>query len=201
MLPCRGGEGLLRRLFEPLGYAVRVTRHALDERFPVWGESPYYTVELSATTTLSALLKQLYLLMPVLDDDKHYWIEEEEVQKLLRGETWLGSHPEREQIVNRYLKHQKRLAHAALAQLTEADPLESEVAEQLNDAEEAAAERKLSLNEQRHDAVLAVLRSSGAQRVLDLGCSTGRFLKRLLDDRQFEEVVGLDVSHRCLSGT
>jgi 3' terminal RNA ribose 2'-O-methyltransferase Hen1 len=72
-VPCRGGEGFLRSLLEPLGYSVAATRFGLDERFPAWGESPYFTVELSAKRRLSELLTHLYVLVPVLDDDKHYW--------------------------------------------------------------------------------------------------------------------------------
>src|SRR4051812_24651758 len=34
VVPCRGGEGFLRELFEPLGYVVTATHHPLDERFP-----------------------------------------------------------------------------------------------------------------------------------------------------------------------
>jgi 3' terminal RNA ribose 2'-O-methyltransferase Hen1 len=37
-VPCRGGEALLRRLFEPLGYTLAARRHPLDERFPEWGD-------------------------------------------------------------------------------------------------------------------------------------------------------------------
>src|SRR5215212_6869760 len=43
VLPCRGGEDFLRRLFEPLGYEIVAERHPLDEQFPEWGDSPYYT--------------------------------------------------------------------------------------------------------------------------------------------------------------
>src|SRR5690349_1029846 len=67
VLPCRGGEAFLRRLFEPLGYAVAVTRHPLDERFQEWGEGPYYTVTLRADCRLRDLLTHLYVLIPVLD--------------------------------------------------------------------------------------------------------------------------------------
>src|SRR5678815_5588768 len=59
VLPCRGGERLLHRLFEPLGYEVTAERHALDEHFPGWGMSPYYTVELAGTTRLQDLLSHL----------------------------------------------------------------------------------------------------------------------------------------------
>lgn len=97
VLPCRGGEPLLRRLFEPLGYEVWATRHPLDPKFPDWGESSYFTVTLKSTIRLSDLLTHLYVLIPVLDDDKHYWVGDAEVEKLLRhGEGWLRQHPERE---------------------------------------------------------------------------------------------------------
>ena len=62
----------------------------------------------------------------------------------------------------------------------------------------ASADADLSLNAQRLGTVLAVLKASGAQSVLDLGCGEGRLLRTLLDDKQFERVVGVDVAHRAL---
>jgi 3' terminal RNA ribose 2'-O-methyltransferase Hen1 len=199
VLPCRGGEALLRRLFEPLGYEVVAEHHPLDEKFPEWGESPYFTVTLKATTRLSELLTHLYVLIPVLDDDKHYWVGDDEVEKLLRhGEGWLRDHPERDLITNRYLKHQKRLAREALSRLiAEEEPAADEVAE-THEREEEAIERPISLAEQRMGAVMAALRSSGAKRVLDLGCGEGRLLRELLKDKVFSEILGMDVSHRAL---
>jgi 3' terminal RNA ribose 2'-O-methyltransferase Hen1 len=109
ILPCRGGESLLRRLFEPLGYAVSASRHALDDRFPSWGASPYFTIDLATTVRLSDLLLHLTVLIPVLDDDKHYWVGEDELEKLLRrGKGWLETHPERDLIVERYLKRKRQ---------------------------------------------------------------------------------------------
>jgi len=199
VVPCRGGESLLKRLFEPLGYQISAKRHALDERFPEWGESPYFTVTLNSTTRLSDLLTHLYVLIPVLDDDKHYWVGDAEVEKLLRhGEGWLREHPERELITNRYLKHQKRLTREALGRLIgEEEPAADEVAE-IHALEEEAIEKKISLAEQRIGTVIAVLRSSGAKRVVDLGCGEGRLLRELLKDGAFTEIVGMDVSHRAL---
>jgi 3' terminal RNA ribose 2'-O-methyltransferase Hen1 len=199
VLPCRGGETLLRRLFEPLGYAVEAIRHPLDKKFPEWGESLYFTVTLKTTIRLSHLLTHLYVLIPVLDDDKHYWVGDAEVEKLLRhGEGWLREHPEREQITNRYLKHQKRLAREALSRLIgDEEPAVEEVAE-THAREEEAIEKPISLAEQRVGSVLSALRSSGAKRVLDLGCGEGRLLRELLKDKDFGEIVGLDVSHRVL---
>ena len=44
VLSVRGGERVLRAMFEPLGYEVEVIRYPLDERYPDWGDSPYFSV-------------------------------------------------------------------------------------------------------------------------------------------------------------
>ena len=199
VLPCRGGEEFLRRLFEPLGYTVTAQRHPLDETFPEWGPSPYYTVSLEATCRLSELLTHLYVLVPVLDDEKHYWVGPDEVEKLLRqGGDWLGAHPERERIVDRYLKHQRRLTRQALDRLLEEDQPDPDATEESQAREEETLETPISLNEQRLAAVVSILQETGAARVLDLGCGEGRLLQRLLNEPAFVEIVGLDLSFRAL---
>ncbi len=198
VLPARGGVTLLHRLFEPLGYEVTATRHPLDERFPAWGESSYFAVELAGTVRLQDLLSHLYVLIPVLDEEKHYWVGEDEVEKLLRqGGEWLAAHPDRALIADRYLKRQRPLVRAALARLTEesADP---DGIEEAHTQEEAVVEERLNLHEQRHGAVLAVLKASGASSVLDLGCGEGKLLQTLMQDRAFARITGVDVSHRLL---
>lgn len=201
VIPSRGGEGLLSRLFEPLGYALTTERHVLDLQFPDWGMSPYYTLTLVHTVRLADLLSHLYVLIPVLDNDKHYYVGDHEVEKLLaKGEGWLSTHPERELIVTRYLKHQRSLRRAALAQLVEdeADTTAQDAEEVEAEAQIVEADEKVSLHEQRLGAVLAVLKQTGAARVLDLGCGEGRLLRRLLDEKQFTHILGMDVSHRAL---
>ena len=201
VLPCRGGEEFLRRLFEPLGYVVTAEPHPLDATVPEWGASRYYTVGLAGAVRLSELLAHLYVLVPVLDDEKHYWVGDDEVEKLLRhGEGWLAQHPERELITRRYLKHRHSLVRDAIARLvTEEEPEEATTAAGGGrDADEQALERPLSLHDQRLATVLGALRASGAASVLDLGCGEGRLLRLLLDDRQFARILGMDVSYRAL---
>ena len=197
ILPCRGGERLLRRLFEPLGYTVEAGQHVLDPQFPDWGQSRYFTVTLENTCRLSELLTHLYVLIPVLDDEKHYWVGDAEIEKLLKhGNDWLAAHPEQESIARRYLKHQRRLTREALAQLREEDVQETDEATQAQ--EEIQLEGQISLNELRLATVTEMLKQSGARRVLDLGCGEGKLLRKLLAEKQFEEIVGMDVSHRAL---
>ncbi len=165
VLPCRGGEAVIRGLFEPLGYAVTIHNHPLDTKFPEWGEGRYWDVQLSATITMHDLLTHLYVLIPALDGDKHYWIGDDEVEKLLRhGEGWLAKHPLKEQIVDRYLKRRKHLARQALARLEDEEKPEADEAERAHDDEEQNVERPISLNDQRQGAVMAVLTGSGARR-------------------------------------
>ncbi len=199
VIPCRGGEGVLRSLFEPLGYTVTAQGYPLDERFPEWGESPFFTVTLVRTCRLSELLTHLYVLIPVLDDEKHYWVGEDEVEKLLRhGENWLVSHPEKDLIVKRYLRHRRNLMSQAMAQLMEEDSPDPDEAQESAAQEEDRIEERISLNYQRLGSVVAALKASGAKRVLDLGCGEGRLISALLRDREFVEIVGVDVSYRTL---
>ena len=199
VVPCRGGEGFLRRLFEPLGYTVEIQAHQLDASFPEWGASPYFTVTLRGFSRLRDLLTHIYVLVPVLDNEKHYWVGDDEVEKLLRhGSGWLATHPEKDQITNRYLKHRRDLAREALARLVDEESPDPDQLQTVRNTEEEQIERPLNLNEQRINAVVAALKSSGARRVVDLGCGEGKLLRTLLEDRVFDEIVGVDVSHRAL---
>lgn len=207
VLRVRGGEEFPRAIFGPLGYEVETVRHPLDDRFPAWGASPYFSVTVRKVVRLSELLTHLYVLVPVFDSAKHYFVGEDELEKLLvKGSGWLANHPEREEIARRYLKFQPSLFRQALARLVrEEQPSETEPEADADadgkargDRAEEVLEKPLSLHEQRIGAVLAALRASGARRVLDLGCGEGKLLRDLLRDRQFEEVVGMDVSIRSL---
>ena len=198
-LPCRGGEDFLRRLFEPLGYTVTAQSHPLDEQFTEWGDSSYYTVRLDKETTVVELLNHLYVLIPVLDNHKHYYVDKAEIEKLLkRGEGWLADHPEKHLIARRYLKYRSSYAKEALARLIEDTPLDSEKPEQQTETMEELIEQPLRLNDERLGTAISVLKSIQAESVLDLGCGDGKLLKLLLKERQFQKILGMDVSIRSL---
>ncbi|MFF3735865.1 3' terminal RNA ribose 2'-O-methyltransferase Hen1 [Streptomyces sp. NPDC002566] len=206
VLPARGGPALVRRLFEPLGWAVDVEPVALDAEFPEWGDSRYVRLVLeSQTLTLAESLRHLYVLLPVLDDAKHYWVASDEVDKLLRaGEGWLPEHPEQKLITSRYLSRRWSLTREAmerleLVRLAEADDSEVEEIDNAVAAETEAEEKPTPLAVQRREAILAALGASGAARVLDLGCGQGQLVQALLKDPKFTEIVGVDVSMRALT--
>ncbi|MFD5400031.1 3' terminal RNA ribose 2'-O-methyltransferase Hen1 [Streptomyces griseorubiginosus] len=205
-LPARGGPALVRRLFEPLGWTVTVEPVALDAGFPEWGDSRYVRLELeSSELTVAEALRHLYVLLPVLDDAKHYWVAPDEVDKLLRaGEGWLPAHPEQKLITSRYLSRRWSLTRDAmerleLVRLAETDDSEVEDIDNAVEADTETEEKPTPLAVQRREAILDALRAAGAARVLDLGCGQGQLVQALLKDPRFTEIVGVDVSVRALT--
>jgi 2-polyprenyl-3-methyl-5-hydroxy-6-metoxy-1,4-benzoquinol methylase len=227
-VPCRGGAAVAEQMFGPLGWQVEATPLPLDPEIPAWADSRYVDLRLTGTMRLSDALGHLYVLLPVLDATKHYWVGPDEVDKLLRaGEGWLAAHPEREHIAHRYLANRRSLAASAVARLAEVDdvapeafdddapgpeeateavdggptaPVDQPIASDDPPAAPAgdAAEAPVPLAKQRLAAVLAELSASGARSVIDLGCGEGVLLSALLTDRTYERLLGVDVSHRAL---
>ncbi|MGK5555933.1 3' terminal RNA ribose 2'-O-methyltransferase Hen1 [Actinomadura kijaniata] len=221
-LPARGGPAQVERFFAPLGWRVAATPVPLDPAFPAWGDSRYVTLTLTGEQRLSDALNQLYVLLPVLDDAKHYWMAPDEVDKLIRaGEGWLAAHPDRAAITRRYLANRRALVRTALGRLADSDdspedaldrhdieeegpaadptaagpaPEETEGAEGAEEAEAAAA----PLAERRVQAVTEELRRADARRVIDLGAGSGKLVARLLQGAFFTEVTGADVSYRAV---
>ncbi|WAU84397.1 3' terminal RNA ribose 2'-O-methyltransferase Hen1 [Streptomyces sp. Qhu-G9] len=204
-LPARGGAGLVRALFEPLGWTVAAEPVALDPQFPEWGDSRYVSLVLEGEQRLADALRHLYVLLPVLDDAKHYWVAGDEVDKLLRaGEGWLPDHPEQKLITSRYLSRRWSLTRQAmerleLVRLAETDDSAVEEIDNAVDERTDTEEKPVPLAVRRRDAIVAALRAAGAARVLDLGCGQGQLVQELLKDTRFTEIVGVDVSMRALT--
>jgi 3' terminal RNA ribose 2'-O-methyltransferase Hen1 len=198
-LPSVGGPEMVSDLLHPLGWSVEAAPIPLDETVPEWGDSRYFDVRLRGELVLSHALSHLYVLLPVLDNAKHYWVSSEEVDKLVRTASgWLPGHPQRESITRRYLAHQTDLFSSAVSRLAEVDDLAPETVDNaVEDNDEAIADT-LPLVAQRKRAVVEALQAEGATRVLDLGCGEGALLQELIRDPGFREIVGVDVSPRAL---
>lgn len=192
----RDGHDLAHRLFAPLGWTIEQRPIALDEIYPLWEDSRYSSLMLTGMVPLHAALRQLYVLLPVLDDSKHYWVTDDEAEKLVRqGEGWLPGHPERTLISHRYLAHQRDLVAAADARIAQeiTAPVESTVAQ--------VPARGISpqpLRVQRAEAVMTALKDCGAHQVVDAGSGSGALLRRMQKDTFFTRILGTDVSARSL---
>jgi 3' terminal RNA ribose 2'-O-methyltransferase Hen1 len=197
-LPLRGGATLLEKLFGPLGYDIAVEQLPLDPNFPDWGFSPYGNVTLTGTVRLAELLTHLFVLIPVLDNQKHYWVGSDEVDKLLaKGEGWLETHPEKELIARRYLKNRSGLTRWALERLTENEEPSDGVDDGGTNAKEQheeKLEKPIRLNDLRMTRVVETLTALGARSVADIGCGEGKLLAQLLKEPTFTTILGMDVS-------
>ncbi len=205
VLPTRGGSQLISELFEPLGYVVKSTPLVFDTELESWGNSPYCQVTLSGTLTLSELLKHLYILIPVLDDEKHYWVDEDEIEKLIRhGGEWVSNHPAKHLIVSRYLKKQGYLKKQALDILDINESVVSELQKNdgslLDDVEakaqygEAKLEKPIRLNDLRIQKVVEAIRLKDVTSIIDFGCGEGRYLREFLKQPKLKRVTGIEVS-------
>jgi 3' terminal RNA ribose 2'-O-methyltransferase Hen1 len=199
------GEASLRRMFEPLGYTLDIKKHPLDPKFPSWGESWYYTVTLHNSLTIKELLEHLYILLGVFDNEKHYNISTEEIEKLMsRGGSWLTNHPQREFITRRYLRNIGNLSKMALKRFDAID--EENLVENDENSENTEGVvvmtkptvEKINLHQLRLETACEALKKSGVKSVIDLGCGEGKLIKLLLKHTQFEKVMGMDVSMREL---
>lgn len=206
MLPCRGTEELPNEIFEPLGYSVETKSSILDEKFPEWGDSSYIDLTLRGTVKLAELLNHLYVLIPVFDKQKHYFVSEDEIEKLMKhGEGWLASHPARNKIVNRYFNMRRSYAHKAIDRLIESEPVDADDLNEETEETEADTtipneikEKRISLNTKRLEAVKNAVLESGASSVIDLGCGEGKLTSMLLEEKQIKRVGAADVAVRVL---
>jgi len=189
-----GGSELIGQLFEPLGYDLTV--NVLDET----SARGIYDLRISATTRLSALLNHLYVLVPVLDNAKHWWIDRDEIDNLLaKGEGWLADHPARDLIARRALKHRRSLVNQALERLSEgATEDEADDPAEARPGPEEVLETPIRLHDLRLDTVAGILKECRAASVLDLGCGEGKLIRRLIRERGIDRIVGVDPSVRTL---
>lgn len=193
-----GGSAMIEALFEPLGYQVQADALTDDEDV---GRG-LFDLRISGEVRLRDLLAHIYVLVPVLDNAKHYWVDRDEIDKLLsKGEGWLADHPEKELITKRALKHRRALANMALARLAESIEPEEDDAEEnaTREEREEKLEKPIRLHELRLDSVASVLKDKGARSVIDLGCGEGKLLRRLVKERGFDRIVGVDTSINALN--
>ena len=185
-------QNMIPEIFEPLGYTTEVETFLNDDKFFRWGQSRYVNLTLTGTVRLKELLNHLYVLIPVFDMQKHYYISSEEIDKLLsHGQGWLKEHPKREYIASRYLNRRRGLVNKALARLNdESAPEEPE--------REEVKENKPKLNQLRLQMVTDAVLSCGAKSVIDMGCGEGSLVRMLIRQKQLEKVAAFDVSFSAL---
>ncbi|WP_207431521.1 3' terminal RNA ribose 2'-O-methyltransferase Hen1 [Sabulibacter ruber] len=177
----------LERLFLPLGYELETETIPLDNAFPNWGLSKYVNLTLHKTAPLQEVLSHVYVLIPVLDNSRHSYVSQHDIDILLqKGHGWLEQHRERDWISRRFLRNIRTLTSEAILRLAGEEALPEEKPD---------SPIRENLHQQRLNRAYERLKESGAKRVLDVGCGEGKLLRLLVKDSQFSKLTGMDVSY------
>ncbi|MDN4617361.1 3' terminal RNA ribose 2'-O-methyltransferase Hen1 [Paenibacillus sp. PsM32] len=208
-------DHVVESLFQPLGYEVQMERGEIDYSFDLKNRSTVRHIQISGQQTLQQMLRQVYILIPVLDNYKHYYINEDEIERLRRyGEGWLSTHPQHDLMIKRSLRfaplikeYEQQVANDAsmdtllteisthsvedaTAQAESAEPLEI-----IDGLETTIEPPVVRLNELRYRAIVEqVSLLPQRKQVIDFGAGEGKLSVRLGQIEGVEQVWAVEPS-------
>ncbi|WP_310831561.1 3' terminal RNA ribose 2'-O-methyltransferase Hen1 [Paenibacillus pedocola] len=197
----------LEELFTALGYEVQLERGDAEYSFALKTRSSARYIKLAGEQTLQTALQQLFVLIPALDDYKHYYISDDEVDKIRRyGAGWLEEHPQRSLILKRTL----RFAGAIKQYEAMAAKEKRSTAENSVDSEDVPAavtvsgesavtemqeEPKIRLNDLRYAAIAAAVEELYAKAtIVDFGSGEGKLSAKLSSVPGVREIKAVEPS-------
>lgn len=170
----------LKDLFEPMGYQVDIERPEIHYSFQLKESSTVRTLTLTGYQTLQNSLRHLFVLIPVIDNYKHYFIDEKEIEKLERyGDGWLEEHPMREMIYRQALRFKE------IYSLVESPNTEEKPEEPV---------RKVRLNEMRYEKIVETAKLLKPNSIVDFGSGEGKLAVQLGFINGVQEVLAVEPS-------
>lgn len=169
-------DAAIKNLFEPLGYQTEIERGRADYNFQFKERSSARFINLQSKVTLQNALQHLFVLIPVLDDYRHYFIDEREIEKLERyGEGWLADHPLKELIIKRTLRFRELIDQMVL---------NSHQTELINEAvtpePNISSQPVVRLNKLRYQRLVKIIEDLAAREsIVDFGAGEGKLSVRL----------------------
>ncbi|MBW4084382.1 3' terminal RNA ribose 2'-O-methyltransferase Hen1 [Paenibacillus sp. S150] len=199
----------LEDLFIPLGYEVVLERGDAAYAFELKSRSSVRYIKLKGIQTLQTALRQLFVLIPALDDYKHYYISDDEVDKIRRyGDGWLENHPQRALILKRTLRFAGAIKHYEDQMAGDGQQAENGasgeapgIAEPFAAPAEASAGTgaaeapKARLNDLRYAAIADTVERLAARRsIVDFGSGGGKLSARLSSVPGVQEIKAVEPS-------
>lgn len=80
VLKCSKGSDWLQQVFSALNWRPQISNLLWDQKFTTWGKSPFFSVEIQCKDKLPDILKKLYALLPILDEDKKAWLSSADLE-------------------------------------------------------------------------------------------------------------------------
>lgn len=170
----------IKDLFEPIGYEVAITRPEIHYAIDLKDKSSARFLALSGSQTLQDALRHLFVLIPVIDNYKHYFIDEKEIEKLERyGEGWLEGHPLRDMIYRQALRFKE---------------IYSLVEGSNPDAAADQPAKKVRLNDLRYEKIVETAQSLDPKTIVDFGSGEGKLSVRLAFMDGVKEILAVEPS-------
>ncbi|WIM41190.1 3' terminal RNA ribose 2'-O-methyltransferase Hen1 [Paenibacillus sp. PK4536] len=207
-------DSMIESLFQPLGYEVQMERGEIDYSFDLKNRSTVRHIQISGQQTLQHMLRQLYILIPVLDNYKHYYISDDEIERLQRyGEGWLSTHPQHDLIIKRSLRfaplikeyEQKVAKNEDITNVStelsthqaEASEMKSELSEDQDKQYDSNQTEPpvIRLNELRYRAIVEqVSQLPQHKQIVDFGAGEGKLSVRLGEIEGVEQIWAVEPS-------
>ncbi|MCM3572375.1 3' terminal RNA ribose 2'-O-methyltransferase Hen1 [Mesobacillus subterraneus] len=170
-------------LFEPLGFNVSINRPQIEYNFNLKSKSSVRFITLKGRTPLQMALRQIFVLIPVLDNYKHYFIDEKEIEKLERyGEGWLDDHPQKSFILKKALRFKN------VYELVEGQEKDTAAPEM----------RKIRLNDMRYEKIVDTVNGfENKESIVDLGSGEGKLSTRLGFIPGVKEILAVEPSEEA----
>ncbi|MGE6488602.1 3' terminal RNA ribose 2'-O-methyltransferase Hen1 [Paenisporosarcina sp. NPDC076898] len=170
----------LMNLFEPIGYEVTINRPEIEYSFPIKTKSSARYLSIKGMKTLQEGLRHLFVLIPVIDNYKHYFIDEKEIEKLERyGEGWLDQHPLRDLIYRQALRFKE---------------IYSLVENSSKDEKKVEPVKKVRLNELRYEKIVNTVSQMKPRSVIDFGSGEGKLSVQLGFVEGITEILAVEPS-------
>lgn len=170
----------LMNLFEPIGYEVTINRPEIEYSIPIKTKSSARYISIKGMKTLQEGLRHLFVLIPVIDNYKHYFIDEKEIEKLERyGEGWLEQHPLRDLIYRQALRFKE---------------IYSLVENSSKDEKKIEPVKKVRLNELRYEKIVNTVSEMKPRSVVDFGSGEGKLSVQLGFVEGITEILAVEPS-------
>jgi 3' terminal RNA ribose 2'-O-methyltransferase Hen1 len=184
----------IEELFQPLGYSIHIERGETKYSFELKQKSSARFINVKGHVTVQQALRHLFILIPVIDNYKHYFIDEREIEKLERyGEGWLDEHPLREYIIRQSLRFSELIHKVQIPLSIDEEELSKNEVEK-----EESPEPKVRLNELRYQAIVEKVKSlSLKDNIVDLGSGEGKLSVRLGEIPGVKEILAVEPSENA----
>ena len=187
---------LIKEFFEQLEYNVRIENKSGNNNETKLCKIECFNIEITAIIPLKNILSHLCIILAVLDNSLHYWMNENEIDKIIEmSKVFLKNHPMEDYIMKHLSKEKINSKVKAISFVSQDKLWNRYLIPTVNKGREKLLKKQVKFNEEKHNYIISVLKGLNSKSVVDIGCGEGEFIELLFKDVNFERILGVDVSN------